>query len=58
MYGFPGAIAFLLLNYVLGDGGTTIVLGGLPFEIHSVHIPVNDVWDTRFAWNTCGKREE
>lgn len=58
MDGLPGAIAFLLLNDVFGDGGATIVFGGLPLEVHSVHVPVNNVWDTGFAWNSCVRRKK
>lgn len=57
MDGLPGAVAFLLLNDVLGDGGTTVVFGGLPLEVHSVNIPVNYVRDAGFAWDGCGGEE-
>lgn len=53
MNGLPSSKTLLLFNYVFGDGGTTIVLGSIPFQIHTVHIPVNNLRHAWLAWRAC-----
>lgn len=49
----PRSIALLLLNDVLSDGGAAGVLRRIPLEIHTVLIPVHNVWGAWFAWDAC-----
>lgn len=51
---FPArAVFFFLFNDILLNGSSTRVFGSLPPQVDSVHIPIHNLWESRFTRSTC-----